>query len=168
MDKKKTINQITHILNGINNMGLSNKQIAILLVEIGYKKVHTIGGNMNGFIIPTKLPSLNEYQNACRVNRYAGAKFKKETETVIELSILKAMKAGNLRPPNPPVRIAFVWHEKTRRRDADNIASAKKYILDAMQHMNVIPNDNRKVVKGFTDEIVDDTSDYVEVNIIEL
>ena len=57
---------------------------------------------------------------------------------------------------------------KTRRRDADNIASAKKYILDAMQHMNVIPNDNRKIVTGFTDEIIDDTSDYVEVNIIEL
>lgn len=123
---------------------------------------------MNGFIIPVKLPSLNEYQNACRANRYAGAKFKKETETVIELAILKALKAGNLRPPSPPVRIAFVWHEKTRRRDADNIASAKKYILDAMQHMNVIPNDNRKIVTGFTDEIVDDTADYVEVNIIEL
>lgn len=34
--------------------------------------------------------------------------------------------------------------------------------------MNVIPNDNRKIVTGFTDEIIDDTSDYVEVNIIEL
>ena len=122
----------------------------------------------NGFIIPAKLPSLNEYQNACRSNRYKGAKFKKETEAVIELAILKAMKTGELPPLQPPIRVSFVWHERTRRRDADNIASAKKYILDSMQSMNVIPNDNRKIVTGFTDEVIDDTSDFVEVRIYEV
>lgn len=122
----------------------------------------------NGFIIPVKLPSLNEYQNACRANRYAGAKFKKETEAVIEIAILKALKSGELYPPPPPVRISFVWHEKTRRRDADNIASAKKYILDAMQRIGVIPNDNRNIVVGFSDEIIDDKNDFVEVRIYEV
>lgn len=122
----------------------------------------------NGFAIDCKLPSLNEYQNACRANRYAGAKFKKETEAIIELSILKALRAGTLHAPRPPIRIAFKWHEKTRRRDADNIASAKKFILDAMQTMRVIENDNRKNVVGFSDEIIDDSRDFVEVKIYEV
>ena len=33
--------------------------------------------------IPEKLPSLNEYINACRSNRYAGAKMKREVEDTI-------------------------------------------------------------------------------------
>lgn len=121
----------------------------------------------NGFIVDAKLPSLNEYINACRSNRYKGAQLKANVETVIALAIAQAKAAGQLRPPTTPIRIAFAWHEKTRRRDADNIASAKKYILDAMQRVGIIPNDSRKYVAGFTDEIVDDDRDFVEVRIIE-
>lgn len=122
----------------------------------------------NGFTIPDKLPSLNEYQNACRANRYVGAKFKRDTESIITITIAKALQSGQLRRPALPIRIVFEWHEKTRRRDADNIASAKKFILDAMQTMGIIPNDNRKCVVGFTDEIIDDRHDFVNVNIIEV
>lgn len=125
--------------------------------------IETESQRENGFIIFDKLPSLNEYQYACRSNRYAGAKFKKETEMKIEVAILKALKAQTLHPPATPCRIAFIWHEKTRRRDADNIASAKKFILDALQTMNIIPNDNRKTILGFSDEIIDDTQNFVEV-----
>lgn len=127
-------------------------------------------GNMknNGFTINAKLPSLNEYINACRANRYKGAKLKEYTETIIAYGITQARASGTLRTPKPPIRVVFVWHEKTRRRDADNIASAKKFILDAMQHCGIIPNDNRANVVGFTDEIVDDINDFVEVRIIEV
>jgi hypothetical protein len=34
-----------------------------------------------------------------------------------------------------------------------------------MQTFKVIPNDNRKYVKGFTDLIIDDTEDFVEVDL---
>ena len=122
----------------------------------------------NGFTVYAKLPSLNEYINACRTNRYKGAKLKEYTETIIAHGIMQAQTSGTLRPPKPPIRIAFTWHEKTRRRDADNIASAKKFILDAMQRCGVIPNDNRNIVVGFTDEIVDDSNDFVEVKIFEV
>ena len=123
---------------------------------------------INGFTIPGKLPSLNEYQNACRTNRYVGAKFKKDVEGVITLSIGQALQAGTLRRPTLPIRLVFEWHEKTKRRDADNIASAKKFILDALQQMNIIPNDNRKCVIGFTDEVIDDSHDFVNVRIFEV
>ncbi len=136
--------------------------------EDGERKRNLKIGQSNGFIIGQKLPSLNEYQTACRANRYTGARFKKETEAIIEIEILKALKSKMLIIPIPPIKIAFIWHEKTKKRDADNIASAKKYILDAMQTMGIIENDNRKNVVGFTDEVVDDTRDFVEVKIFEV
>lgn len=117
----------------------------------------------NGFIIKAKLPSLNDYVKACRANKYAGAKFKHEVEEVIGWGIKQAISAGKLRRTVDPMIIHFKWHEKTKRRDADNIASAKKYILDAMQTFGVIPNDSRKYVRAFTDEIIDDKEDFVEV-----
>lgn len=120
---------------------------------------------MNHFIIQSKLPSLNEYINVCRLNRFAGAKFKKETEKIIEESINKYLEKDCLHPVNEPVKVRFDWHEKTSRRDADNVASAKKYILDAMQTCGIIPNDNRKYVKGFYDDIIDDNENYVLVEI---
>lgn len=119
----------------------------------------------NGFIVKAKLPSLNDYVKACRANKYAGNKFKHDIEEVIGWGIKQAISAGKLKRTEDPIIVHFVWHEKTKRRDADNIASAKKYILDAMQTFKVIPNDNRKYVKGFTDLIVDDTEDFVEVDL---
>lgn len=122
----------------------------------------------NYFKINAKLPSLNDYTNACRANKYNGAKFKEEVEEVIGWAIRGAVCERTLRPTQKPVYIFFEWHEKTKKRDADNIASAKKFILDAMQKHGIIPNDNRKFVKGFQDAIVDDTKNFVYVRIIEI
>lgn len=122
----------------------------------------------NYFIIEEKLPSLNDYINVCRSNKYNGAKFKKDIEKIISIYIRNAKNKKLLKPTDKPIIVHFVWHEKTKRRDSDNIASAKKYILDAMQTSGVIPNDNRKYVKGFTDVIVDDKRDFVLVKIEEL
>lgn len=121
----------------------------------------------NKFTIPQKLPSLNEYVRKCRSNKYEGSRFKNQVEYGINGAILAAKAKGELRPTNKPVIVLFRWHEKTKRRDADNIASAKKFILDALQSMGIIPNDNRKYVKGFYDMIVDDDEDFVEVELIE-
>ena len=121
----------------------------------------------NYFVIDDKLPSLNDYINVCRRNKYNGAKFKKDVENLILIYIRNATVKKILTPTDKPVIVHFEWHEKTKRRDADNIASAKKYILDAMQKAGIIPNDNRKYVKGFTDVIIDDKKDYVVVKIEE-
>lgn len=123
---------------------------------------------MNYFVIDDKLPSLNDYINVCRRNKYNGAKFKKDVEKLIALHIRNAKIKKVLTPTNKPIVVHFEWHERTKRRDADNIASAKKYILDAMQTSGIIPNDNRKFVKGFTDVIIDDKKDFVVVKIEEL
>ena len=120
------------------------------------------------FIIDRKLPSLNDYIFECRANVYRSAKMKKELEEQIGVDIIEAMLNGTMCRFDSAVRISFVWHERTRKRDADNIASAKKFILDAMQKTGVIPNDSRKYVTGFTDEFVDDKADYVKVKVYEV
>ena len=123
---------------------------------------------INEFVIRQKLPSLNDYTAACRANKYVGAKFKQEVEEVIGWSIKQALTSNTLHKPTGAVIVHFEWHERTKKRDADNIASAKKFILDALVKMQVLKDDSRKFVKGFYDVIVDDKSDFVKVELIEV
>ena len=122
----------------------------------------------NYFVIEEKLPSLNDYINACRTNYYIGAKLKKNVESKISTYILVAKAKKTLQPTDKPIIVHFEWHEKTMRRDTDNIASAKKFILDAMQTAGIIINDNRKYVKGFTDNFFDADKDFVVVTLEEI
>ena len=78
------------------------------------------------------------------------------------------MTSKTLHKTSGTVMVRFEWHEKTKKRDADNIASAKKFILDALVKMKVLPDDSRKYVKGFYDKIVDDKEDFVIVELIEV
>lgn len=123
---------------------------------------------MNEFTIKVKLPSLNDYIKANRSNAFQGNQFKKDIEMLICCYIRQALTIGTLHKPNGPVIVYFDWHEKTKKRDADNIASAKKFILDALQKQGVLVNDNRKYVKGFHDTIIDDKEDFVVVRLEEI
>ena len=95
--------------------------------------------------IPFKMPSCNEYINACRYNRYKGAKMKRDIQDKIAYYLIKLPKF------NRPVKIDFQWYEGNKRRDLDGICFAKKFILDTLVELNKLDNDNRKNVCGFTD-----------------
>lgn len=123
---------------------------------------------MNTFTVKAKLPSLNDYIDVCRRNKYQAAQYKRDVEEVIGWAIRSAQTKGTLKPIKKPCKVHFEWHEKTTRRDCDNIASAKKFILDAMQKQGVILNDNQKYIKGFTDTFVKDTDNFVVVTLYEL
>lgn len=124
--------------------------------------------SINAFTINCKLPSLNDWIKANRSNKYQGAKFKQEIEEVIGWSIKQALASKTLHKPKNAVILRFYWHERTKRRDADNIASAKKFILDALVKNGVLIDDGRKYVKGFYDVIIDDKADFVKVELIEM
>jgi hypothetical protein len=62
---------------------------------------------MNEFTIRAKLPSLNEYINACRANKYQAAKFKQDVEEVIGWAIKQARAKGELKPIDEPCRVYF-------------------------------------------------------------
>ena len=96
--------------------------------------------------IPTKLPSLNDYINECRRNRYAAGKMKQDVENEIGYYL------RNLKPFHYPIKIHFHWIEGNKRRDFDNISSGgRKFILDALVKFEKLPDDNRRYVRGFTD-----------------
>ena len=95
--------------------------------------------------IRMKMPGLNEYTNANRRNRYAGAKMKKDTENEIMWYISKLPRFEH------PIEIEFLWVEENKRRDLDNVAFAKKFILDAMVKAGKLKDDNRRCVTAFRD-----------------
>ena len=121
---------------------------------------------MAEFIIKEKLPSLNETISANRANRYAGAKLKKDIESIIGWAIREAVLTKTLKPITNPCVINIEWHEATKRRDVDNIHSSVKFILDAMVKNGILQNDSRKYVVGFHDTIIDDQEDFVVVKLI--
>lgn len=114
------------------------------------------------------MPSLNDTLRYNRTNAYKGARFKKEVEEVIGWSIRNALTSKNLQRVTTPVIIKMHWHEKTKRRDVDNIQSAQKFILDALVNHGILLDDSRKYVKQIYHEIIDDKTDYVEVELIEV
>lgn len=95
--------------------------------------------------IPVKLPSLNDYIRSCRGNVYAANNEKRHIEQMIGIYVKPLPRFEN------PVAIDFTWIEENRRRDLDNIAFAKKFILDALVKCGKLKDDNRKHVTAFTD-----------------
>lgn len=109
--------------------------------------------------INMKLPSLNEYVNICRTNRFKASKFKKNLEDDIMMFTNRLPRFEN------PVKIHFHWIEGNKRRDLDNICFAKKFILDALVKSGKLQDDNRKCVYAFTDtfDYGDETKVILEI-----
>lgn len=95
--------------------------------------------------IPFKLPSCNDYITVCRTNPYKASKFKKNLESDISMFLMP------LPVFDKPVKIRFHWIEGNKRRDLDNVAFAKKFILDALVKCGKLADDNRRFVTAFTD-----------------
>ena len=113
--------------------------------------------------IPMRLPSLNEYINACRTNKYMANALKKKTQESIGWYLRRLPTFKN------PVRIKFIWvSKKGDRRDLDNIGFAKKFILDALQECGKLQNDNSKYVVGFIDEFTYGATYEVRLEIEEI
>lgn len=119
---------------------------------------------IQSFTIKSKLPSLNEYIQICRTNKYSANKFKKDVEEVILYYILQS----KIQSINKPVYLYFEWHEPSKHRDIDNVYSAKKFILDALQKIGVIQNDSPKWVLDCNDKIIYDKSQKVIIELREV
>lgn len=117
-------------------------------------------------IIDGQLNNLNDYTAACRRNRFAGAKMKTDNEEIITQYILMQLHDVHF---TQRVYIQFTWIEPNRKRDLDNVAFAKKFILDALVRNNVIENDGWKGVGGFEDKFaVDKENPRIEVIISDM
>lgn len=109
--------------------------------------------------INLRLPGLNEYINECRNNKFAAAAMKRETENNIGWFIKR------LPVYTDPVIVHFVWIEKDRKRDLDNIAFAKKFIFDALVKFGKLAGDGQKYVVGFTDTLEHGPETKVKISV---
>ena len=114
---------------------------------------------MQSFWINAKLPGLNEYINACRSNAYKGAVLKKDTEQLIAWQVIK------MKPLGEPCYFVFTWYEETKRRDKDNVSTARKFIFDALQKAGKLKNDNNRYIIGFEDRFIYGKEQGVEIMI---
>lgn len=105
-------------------------------------------------IVDIELPSLNEYVNQERANRFSAAKLKHHFTEICSLYTRAAMNEGVQFPW--PCQLKFTWYMKDKRKDPDNIAFAKKFILDGFQQCGFLENDNIKHITGFVDEFIVD------------
>jgi hypothetical protein len=96
------------------------------------------------------LPGLNDIIEACKgaggVGRYY-ARMKREWTEIVWAEVTSA------RLPRFPggVYVSFVWHEADQRRDPDNVAAGKKFVLDGLVRAGVIKNDKAEVLLGLRD-----------------
>lgn len=114
------------------------------------------------FTIDQRFPSLNEVIASAKMTGrgYAYSQLKRTYTELVANSIVK--------PPAIPfscVYIIITWHEKTRRRDPDNVAFAVKFILDGMVNAGVIKNDSPKEITGWNNKFVYGVEDKVEVTV---
>ena len=120
-------------------------------------------GNSEKLTIYGSLDDLNTYTEANRRNRYLGAKMKRNNQTICSLQIVEQAKYTYDR-----CFIVFRWFVKNRRKDPDNIAFAKKFILDSLVDCCVLENDGQKQIAGFLDIVEVDQEERVEVDIYDV
>ena len=95
--------------------------------------------------IPGPLPGFNEIIAAAKSGRGKGnayARMKKQWgETVWAFA-----KSARMKPVDGQASVLFVWFERDRRRDIDNVSAAAKFVLDGLVKAGVLANDNQASV----------------------
>ena len=99
------------------------------------------------FEIDGRLPTLNEYIDKSRRNKYIANYFKKTYEEQI-INIIKDKQPI----VEYPIIIEYNFYEMNKKRDLDNVAGmAHKLIQDGMVKGGLIENDGWKQISGFRD-----------------
>lgn len=111
--------------------------------------------------IPDRLPGLNEYQAACRSNKFVGAKMKQTAQMQCECAMLRARRD---KVHFDKVDVEITWIEKNKRRDKDNISFGRKFIFDALQSMGILDNDGWGQIGDITERFdVDKKEPRIEI-----
>ena len=120
-----------------------------------------------------EFPTLNEVIRDTKKHWYRYSKGKKDHTKVVRikaledyLPILQSDYDGTI---VYPIGLQFDWYRKNKRTDPDNVAFAKKYILDGLQEADIIGNDNWAIIQGFRDSFyIDKKNPRVEVSIYKI
>lgn len=127
----------------------------------------SVDGMQYKVIFLGKLDGLNQYIEACRKSKYGGNTMKQAAQGKLEFAINAQLPGVRI---SRPVIIHYRYFEQRANRDADNIAGfAHKVFQDALVACKVLPNDNQKYVRGFTDSFGRDRENpRIEIRIEEI
>ena len=95
-------------------------------------------------VVSGELPGLNKIIDKSKAHHMAFASMKKKNTNLV------TWKAKGI-PKMESIYLNIKYYCKDRRRDPDNIAAAKKFILDGLVGAGVIENDGWKQVKGWSE-----------------
>jgi len=101
------------------------------------------------FLGMNNIVSLNKYIQLERHSRFAAAASKKR----LQAALIK--KIGEQKIPHivgGPFHIHLCWAIHNRRSDMDNIAWAKKYVVDALVAADVFSGDGMKHIESYSDD----------------
>lgn len=118
-----------------------------------------------GIIFKGEWTDFNTYSTAERTHRQKAAEIK-EHETLRAMLDCKDQKIEPIEESQYPLQLHFAWYVPYKKKDPDNIAAAKKFILDGMQKARVIKNDGWNQIDAFSDSFhIDKEMPRVEVSI---
>lgn len=98
------------------------------------------------FFIGARLPGWNEMLELRARSPHAYAKTKKKWGGVVAMFA----RTSKLKGVKGPVKMHFHFFEPNARRDPDNMLSAAKMGLDALQEIGVLPGDSQMWIRGLS------------------
>jgi hypothetical protein len=117
----------------------------------------------NRFTIPDELPNLNDVINKSKIHWGAYSKLKKEATTLVRYAANKLPKFKK------KIFLDITYYARNKRKDMDNIAFAKKFILDGLVEAKKIKNDGWGEIAGWKESFeVDKHNPRIEVYIKEM
>lgn len=121
---------------------------------------------MKRFVIPGRLPGLNEAFDAARRQKHVEAKTRSQCETRILCFLRRDLRRWRA---DGPVILHYTFYEESRRRDKDNIFGyACKLIHDALVKGRYLKNDGWADIENVTFAwAVDKKRPRIEVEIEE-
>ncbi len=116
--------------------------------------------------IDFELPNFNEIiADVKTFNKSTGHSVYADRKRKLTFNIAMLARA-QLKPIKKfPVDFSFTWRCNNRRKDKDNIAAGKKFILDSLVVARLLPNDGWKHVGNFKDTFEVD-KDNVGVHVV--
>lgn len=97
------------------------------------------------------LPGVNELIAAAKSGRGRGNAYARIKAEWMQ-TIWDRAKSTRMKPMSGAVRLAFLWVERDRRRDPDNVAGGgRKLILDGLVKAGVLTDDGVDEIRSWTD-----------------
>ena len=106
-------------------------------------------------------PTLNEYIDVERRNRFAAAKLKSKATEAAKLSVF----AQTRKTLNGLFDVKIRWVRVNNRHDPDNVYFGAKFILDGMVNAQLLKGDSRKHIRNISHTIENGKSNYCEVTL---